>query len=806
MFIDDYIKNQGKIINSEKIKIIESKCGWGVPLFNSDPDNKLSLRINDKIFKTGMFCHADSYVLFDVLENMDRLTTYVGINTRLNVPVVFTNKFIYKIYGDNNLLWESPEVVRGDEALFVDLNISGIKKLKLETKAIDSSVMGHTIWGELTFYSGEDKVVIGESENSNFFSFKYNGLDSKDFLSSWNRDFSITNLGDVTRYTTVYTDPETKLQAITEIHKYAGFDNYWWNLKFKNAGDKNSYKISDVKSIDFNLGTSMNVKLTSAIGSLFLVNDFEHKTEIIKDTINLKTNGGRSSQAQFPYFRIEDGNSGVLCAIGWSGQWYANIKKNDVGINIEAGVETFSSVLYPNESIKMCSICIMPYEGDIQKAHNKWRKFMYKHNTPKIQGKDIKVPICYTSWGGLFEQQHYDRIEMIKREKLDYDYYWIDAAWYGDEEGHCITAWEPGWGEQAGNWYVNPKAYPNGMEPVSKAIHDAGMKFLLWFEMQRARENTQIVREHKEWFIGKKEGEKPIGEVAQLDSLGIDLLFNIGMDEACDWLIDFVSGLIQKWNIDCFREDFNINPLPYWQYEDTRDSDRVGITEVKCVNNYWKFWDGLLERNPNLFIDNCASGGRRLDIEMVGRGIALWRSDYQCYDNFDPMGPQHQFMNLMPWIPVHTGGSDYPCKQDTFVHRSCMSTGSAFWLMGEDRFDLNAYTGFDWNRKMMSDYRRCEEYFYGDYYKLIFGGVNPELWNAYQMHREDLNAGIVMAFRQVDSPYSTFSTKLNALSEDKQYQIEDIDTGEKTIIKGSEEFVIDIPNKRCAKLYLYNEI
>jgi len=36
------------------------------------------------------------------------------------------------------------------------------------------------------------------------------------------------------------------------------------------------------------------------------------------------------------------------------------------------------------------------------------------------------------------------------------------------------------------------------------------------------------------------------------------------------------------------------------------------------------------EGEPNLLIDNCASGGRRVDLEAVSRALVLWRSDNTC--------------------------------------------------------------------------------------------------------------------------------------------------------------------------------
>jgi alpha-galactosidase len=49
---------------------------------------------------------------------------------------------------------------------------------------------------------------------------------------------------------------------------------------------------------------------------------------------------------------------------------------------------------------------------------------------------------------------------------------------------------------------------------------------------------------------------------------------------------------------------------------------------MKHIEGLYNFWDNLLARNPGPLIDNCASGGRRIDLETIGRSVPLWRTDY----------------------------------------------------------------------------------------------------------------------------------------------------------------------------------
>ena len=165
-----------------------------------------------------------------------------------------------------------------------------------------------------------------------------------------------------------------------------------------------------------------------------------------------------------------------------------------------------------------------------------------------------------------------------------------------------------------------PELSSQGLRPISDAAHKAGMKFLLWIEPERAKYGTPVTLEHPEWFLRKtKEEPKP----------NDDLLLNLGNPEAWQWVVETVSSLIDENGIDCYREDFNIDPAPFWRNAD--EADRQGMAEMRFVEGLYAFWDELRRRHPGLLIDNCASGGRRLDLETIGRSVALWRTDYNCF-------------------------------------------------------------------------------------------------------------------------------------------------------------------------------
>lgn len=166
-------------------------------------------------------------------------------------------------------------------------------------------------------------------------------------------------------------------------------------------------------------------------------------------------------------------------------------------------------------------------------------------------------------------------------------------------------------------------------------------------------------------------------------------------------------------------------PAGYWR--DADEPGRSGIKEIRHIENLYKFWDYLLDRFPGLLIDNCASGGKRLDWESIGRSAPLWRSDYYHYD--DPDGYQCHTYGLNFFLPIHGTGILLP---DQYSFRSSLSSAlQCNWKVTEPGVSV-----LDMQQRIR-EYRDIREYYYEDYYPLSGTGdlTGSDVWLAYQMHR-----------------------------------------------------------------------
>ncbi len=239
---------------------------------------------------------------------------------------------------------------------------------------------------------------------------------------------------------------------------------------------------------------------------------------------------------------------------------------------------------------------------------------------------------------------------------------------------------------------------------------------------------------------------------------------NLGNADARSWLTDHFSKTFTAQGIDVYRQDFNIEPLEFWRAADA--PDRQGITENAHVCGYLSFWDELLRRHPGLWIDTCASGGRRLDLETLRRSIPLLRSDHFK----EAIGQQCHTYGISQWVPNYGSGCGL---RDAYHMRS--SFCPCFRIGCDMRQGDNDYALL---RKTAADFRRIESSLIGDFYPLTAYSTNADVWMAWQFDRPESGQGVVQAFRRGEGAAPSTNLTLRGLDPATMYSIADIDADE----------------------------
>lgn len=748
------------------------------------------LRIGSKAYAHGLGIHAVSKIVVRLPAPGKQFQAEAGVDLGWPGSVVFAVEVAGKeAFKSGVLRVDSPAVP-------VKVDLAGAREFTLHVQdGGDGPSSDHANWADaaVTLEDGRliwlDELPVTGVTNTKLagqlpFSFVYAGKKSSEFLSSWTRTVTeAPSAAGAVRHTITYTDPVTGLQVECDAVLPAGFPALEWVLRFRNNGSSDTPILEDIRSLDLDITApaAADVVLHHSRGSTCEATDFLPMDEPVTANadIRLAPVGGRSSDGALPFFNLQWVGGGVVGAIGWSGQWDMRLRRETTGaLKLQAGQQKARLILHPGESIRTPRMLLLTWEGeDYLRGHNQFRQLLISHYLPRRNGEIAIAPTTWNSWfsfnegNGVNEENQLDWI--ARTAKPGMECYWLDAGWF-----------EGGWPNGAGSWVPGAKQFPRGLRPLADAAHKEGMKFVLWLEPERVNPNSLIAKEHPEWVLHAGAG---------------DGLFNLGDAAARKWLTDYLAKSFKDWGVDIFRIDFNIDPLRFWAAADS--PDRQGITEIRYIEGLYELWDELVRRQPSLTIDNCSSGGRRIDLETVNRSYPLWRSDAGCAAGRS-LWDQVQVAGLSLYVPQHTGGV---WADDPYTFRSAATMGASLcWDVRAKDYSLER------TRSTLDEIKEIRPLYLGNYYPLFAITLSEEVWCGWQFDRPDLGRGLATLFRRPNCPYASADIRLRNLDRQARYELEfreSYQAKEKRIMTGAElaKLRIDLPSTGSV-LVLYRKV
>ena len=746
-----------------------------------------------RVFDKGLGSHAVCQLRVVFPEPVSSLTALAGVATNAGGGSVRC-----RVEASGKTQWQSDVIRGGDDPVAIDatFNPPVSEIILVADNADDGPSCDQINWLEPVArtpdgkaYDLVDDAIVSRMTPEVPFSFKYNGVSSREFLKSWTfKAEKVDDLNDVFSW----TDPETKLTVSAHVRRFEKFAAVDWVLRFTNNGAEKSGLIEDVQTLDadFQYGfENTNLAVHTLTGDFCNDDSWLPIVRAVEPgkTVSFAPQGGRPSNGVFPFWNVasrrysdSEKSEGLFLALGWSGQWNAsfeNVGETKSIARARAGMEKLATVLYPNETIRSPRILIMPWRTDRLTAHALFRRLLMFEYAPKVDGAPVQLEFL----GQCFDRYYRKRpnwekapaqIESARLVKeIGGTCYWFDAAWF-----------PVGFPNGVGNWFSDPENFPNGVEELGEALKKMGLKFVLWFEPERVAPDTEIATKYPQYvYDGEKGG-----------------LYKLSDPDARRFLTELLLRRIREFKVDVFRTDFNIDPLAYWRAAD--EPNRVGMTEIRYVEGLYEMWDRIRAENPGLWIDDCASGGRRIDLETISRSAPLWRSDTCCWPGH-PEWDQNQTLGLTQYLPLFSCAAWDPSP---YTFRSAANPGAIMQFNFLDA-DYNPELA----RAALAEAKENSKFWYGDFYPLSAAIKGTSAITAWQLHRPDLNEGIVYIFRQSDSPYLGIELELRAIDPSATYRVEvkgeSYENAETREISGAElkNYVFVLKDKGASSLLHY---
>lgn len=176
-------------------------------------------------------------------------------------------------------------------------------------------------------------------------------------------------------------------------------------------------------------------------------------------------------------------------------------------------------------------------------------------------------------------------------------YYCIDCGWYAD--GY--------WWDGVGEWLPSAERFPGGIKEPLDYIRSKGMTPGLWLELEvMGIECPLAKRVPEDWFFQRN--GRPV-----IDHSRYQLDFR--NPEVVEFANGIITRLVDEYGVGYIKMDYNINA----GLGTDHNADSAGEGLLGHTRAYLDWLDALFERYPELVIENCGSGGMRMEYSLMSR-------------------------------------------------------------------------------------------------------------------------------------------------------------------------------------------
>lgn len=303
----------------------------------------------------------------------------------------------------------------------------------------------------------------------------------------------------------------------------------------------------------------------------------------------------------FPWTAVEDEKYHVMLGaqLYHNGSWQMELYGKDDRAALSGGLADreyghWMKKLEPGESFLSPKAVLSVCTGDVDDIA--WRLTeAQKEGLKQAPAVERELPVIFnefcTTWGNPTEENLLRIAETLRGRGFAYCV--IDAGWYAIGNGD--------WNNDMGDWNINEERFPGGFGKTVEAIRAAGMIPGLWFEPECVGKAAEAFK-REEWQL-KRDGV-PI-------QAGGRRFWDIRREEVVDYLTDKVVGILKKYGFGYLKIDYNDNVGIGCE-----GAESLGEGLRQSAEASRSFFRKIRREMPELVIENCSSGGHRLEPSM----------------------------------------------------------------------------------------------------------------------------------------------------------------------------------------------
>ena len=322
--------------------------------------------------------------------------------------------------------------------------------------------------------------------------------------------------------------------------------------------------------------------------------------------------GSWSAEKYLPMAVVENTKLGIawFWQIEHNGSWYWEVsnqayrgnRASDVYAYLGGPDQLHSQAwkdLKPGETYRSVPVAIGSVRGGFEEAVQALTRYRQTQCVPKRPAARITCPVIFNDYMNCLEG---DPTEAKELPLIDAaaaagcEYFVIDAGWYAELKEQ--------WWSTVGMWQASKSRWPHGLRYVMDRIRERGMVPGLWIEAEVAGIHSPLVSKPDSWFFMRH------GKRVKKNSR---LLLDFRNPEVRSYLDSVIERMVNEYGAGYIKIDYNVDTLE----GTSQNADSLGQGLLGHNRAVLSWLDGLLNRFPELVIENCGSGGGRMDYGML---------------------------------------------------------------------------------------------------------------------------------------------------------------------------------------------
>ncbi len=329
--------------------------------------------------------------------------------------------------------------------------------------------------------------------------------------------------------------------------------------------------------------------------------------------------GSMAVNHYFPWLVVEDSQNDIFWGVqlAHNASWQMELFRKDDGLSISGGLADrefghWMKVVAPGESFitptAILSVCRGQGVDHIAQRLTSSGKRFFKAAPECEQDLPIIFNEYCTTWGSPSHQNISEILEVIQNKGISY--FVIDCGWY-KEEGIP-------WDIAMGDYQVSQELFPLGLEKTVEAIKDKGMKPGLWFEIENVGSASRAYQ--MEEHLLKRDGKVLTTTMRRF--------WDMRDPWVKEYLTEKVIKTLQTYGFEYMKIDYNDTIGLGCDGEES-----IGEGLRRNMEEAYGFIEKVKQEVPDIVLENCASGGHRLEPLMMRTcSMASFSDAHECVE------------------------------------------------------------------------------------------------------------------------------------------------------------------------------